>query len=610
MSLTQGRLVLLCLFTALVFTLPACSRNSAHQADTNGQFTLSVVGTNDIHGAVDATAGRGGLPLLAGYVNALRDLRHADGGEVLLLDGGDMWQGTLESNLGEGAEVVAAFNTMGYAAAAIGNHEFDFGPVGEANAPQSAIDDPRGALKARAAEAAFPLLAANLIDDETGKPVDWPNVRSSVMLNVQGVKIGVVGVVTKGAFITTSAANTGGLTLAPLAPSIIEQAEILRAAGAKLVIVTAHAGGYCQAFDDPRDLSSCRPDAEIFRVAAEIPAGLVNYIIAGHVHKGLAHVVNGIAITSAYSQAVAFGRVDFVIDRKSGDVLSRKIFAPHAVCEAVLGEPAGCVTLQVSGARPSTFEGSNVVADRAVVEVLQPAVVRAKALKSRELGILAETPIRLWDEQESPLGNLFTDAVLASLPAADIAIHNSAGGLRKSLDAGKLTFGELYEVFPFANQVVEFQLGVTDLEKVFSKQLQQRRIQISFSGLSVAAKCGETGLEVAFRRPDGDLLGHDDTVTVATSDFLATGGDGVFTDIIPEQGLTLTEDGSLLRDVVDTYLQQLKAPLQESSYQSTNKPRLRYPGSLPMSCEHLPGDNKPSAATSDQLLIDAAEDVH
>src|SRR5207237_7198674 len=110
-------------------------------------LVLSIVGTNDLHGHIDA------LPLLGGYLGNLRRARARDGGAVLLLDAGDMFQGTLESNIGEGAAVVAAYNVLGYAAAAIGNHEFDFGPVGKAATPRTPADDPRGALRARAAEA-------------------------------------------------------------------------------------------------------------------------------------------------------------------------------------------------------------------------------------------------------------------------------------------------------------------------------------------------------------------------------------------------------------------------------------------------------------------------
>src|SRR5687768_348374 len=137
---------------ALAFAGPACTATAGAQCSDSCATTISIVGTNDLHGGVLPVDGRGGLALLGGYVDNLRAARARDGGAVLLIDAGDMWQGTLESNTFEGASVVAAYNALGYTAAAIGNHEFDFGPVGPASIPSTPADDPRGALKARAAE--------------------------------------------------------------------------------------------------------------------------------------------------------------------------------------------------------------------------------------------------------------------------------------------------------------------------------------------------------------------------------------------------------------------------------------------------------------------------
>ena len=98
--------------------------------------------TTDVHGHLES------LPWLSGYVENLRAVRRADGGAVLLLDAGDMWQGTLESNLGEGAAVVRAYNALGYDAVTIGNHEFDFGPVGRNTVPREPGDNPTGNIEA------------------------------------------------------------------------------------------------------------------------------------------------------------------------------------------------------------------------------------------------------------------------------------------------------------------------------------------------------------------------------------------------------------------------------------------------------------------------------
>src|SRR4051812_17627432 len=100
---------------ASLAALVACGHPAHHERDTPrppakprpGSVTLTIIGTNDLHGQLQR------LPLLAGFVDNVRAARAADGGGVLLLDGGDMFQGTLESNLAEGADIVKAYNQMG-----------------------------------------------------------------------------------------------------------------------------------------------------------------------------------------------------------------------------------------------------------------------------------------------------------------------------------------------------------------------------------------------------------------------------------------------------------------------------------------------------------------
>src|SRR5215216_247040 len=199
----------------------------SHLDAQRSTVTISIVATTDLHGGVLPRGERGGLAMFGGYVRNLRAARTADGGGLLLVDSGDMFQGTLESNLNEGAAVVRAYNGLGYAAAAIGNHEFDYGPAGPNETPRAPGEDPRGALKARAAQARFPFLAANTIDSATGAPVAWPNVKPSAVVVVRGVKIGLIGVTTIDTAAQTIAANLPGLTFDPLVPAITREAMSL-----------------------------------------------------------------------------------------------------------------------------------------------------------------------------------------------------------------------------------------------------------------------------------------------------------------------------------------------------------------------------------------------
>src|SRR5262249_21720632 len=158
----------------------------------------------------------------------------------------------------EGAMVVDAFNALGYTAGAIGNHDFDFGAVDTPQGRQS-LGDLRGALKALASRARFPLLAANLLDDASGERVRWPNVHASTLVDVAGVKVGIIGVMTTVAMRATLPSNVRGLRVAPLAPVIVENATALRMRGAQVVLVVSHAGGSCSEFDDPSNTRSCDP---------------------------------------------------------------------------------------------------------------------------------------------------------------------------------------------------------------------------------------------------------------------------------------------------------------------------------------------------------------
>ncbi len=531
---------------------------------TPTELTITVIGTNDVHGELIQKPDRGGLVTMSGYVEAVREVRERDGGGVLLLDAGDMWQGTLESNSSEGAAMISAYNALGYAAAAIGNHEFDFGPVGPKAIPSAAEDDPVEALKKRATEANFPLLAANLIDTDTGKRVDWQNVHPSVMVDVNGIKVGVVGVMTANALQRTIAANVRELRVAPLAPTIEEHANKLRDAGARLIIVTAHAGGLCTEFADPNDLSSCTGTAEIFEVARALPAGLVDHIIAGHAHNGIAHVVNGIAITSAYSSTRAFSRVDFTIDRSSGDVSSRHIHPPRPI---VAGD---------------NYEGQVIAANPDVVMIAERARQRAKDQKEAKIGIHLETPFTLRGNPESTLGNLFTDALLAATDV-DVVIHNVAGGLRQDLPAGELMFGDVYQLSPFENRLVIVTLSGAELRQIISEQAQ-RDIRIGFSGLRVVVSCNSTDMTVALHFADGREISDSASVTVAVNDYIALGGDDILTSVIPEGGYAIDNSLPLTRDIFVEWLSNKGGSINAGDFETTDNPKWSRPENLDPEC--------------------------
>ena len=548
-------------------------------------ITLSVIGTNDLHGGILQRGDRGGLALLGGYVANLRAARARDGGAVVLLDAGDMFQGTLESNLNEGASVIDAYNALRYTAAAVGNHDFDFGPVGVPATPQAPDDDPRGALKARAAQASFPLLAANLIDEATGQPVNWPNIKPSATITVAGLRVGIIGVMTARALSGTIAANIGGLRVAPLAETIAAEARRLRADGASVVLVTSHAGGRCTSFMLPTDLSSCEPAEEIMQVAAALPRGLVDAIVAGHAHSGMAHEVAGIALIEAYMGGRAFGRVDLVVDRVTRRVVEHRIFAPRDLCARVDPGTVRCDPEGASSGRiRAEYEGAPVVADQAVARRIAPAVQAAESQKKVPLGVLLPAPIRRAGSTDSPLGNLFADAYRAGAPGADVAINNTSGGLRADLPAGPLTYGGVFEVMPFDNRLVTFHLTGGELRKVLTTQISRNPALVGISGVHARVTCERGTVNVGMLRPNGAPIADTDRLLIATSDFLATGGDAIFAPVAPKEGFTIERDIGLVRDVVVDTLRKRGGTLREEQLVDAANPRWTLPGRAPVVC--------------------------
>ncbi len=531
--------------------------------------TLSIVGTNDLHGHIEA------LPAFSGYLASLRARREAEGGGVVLLDGGDMFQGTLESNLAEGAPVVEAYAALGYDAVTIGNHEFDYGPVGERATPREAADDPRGALRARAAEAPFPFLSANLLDRRSGARAELGTPEHPILPTARferaGVSIGVIGVTTEQTLTTTIAANVSDLAMRPLLEAIVEHARALREQGAALVLVAAHAGGRCEHFEDPRDLGSCREDEEIMALARGLAPGAIDVIVAGHTHQGMAHLVNDVAIVESFSYGRAFGRVDVTIDLASHRVVAREIHPPTDLCRG-----AACSEVR--------YEGRAITPDPRVARAVEHATARAAALRAEPVGVTLSTEITRSGSAESALGNLFTDLMRAARPDADVALYNG-GGLRADLPAGPLVYGAFYEALPFDNRFAHVRMTADDLARMLVRNATRDTSFLSVSGVRAQLRCVRGELVASLTREDGRVLAGDDEIDVVVSDFLATGGDGVLSEVREREGALRLEDDPPLRDAMVEVLRTRGGSLAASSLFDPAHPRVALPSDRPVSCE-------------------------
>jgi 2',3'-cyclic-nucleotide 2'-phosphodiesterase (5'-nucleotidase family) len=147
-----------------------------------------------------------------------------------------------------------------------------------------------------------------------------------------------------------------------------------------------------------------------------------------------------------------------------------------------------------------------------------------------------------------------------------------------------LTYGEIYEVFPFDNRLVHLSLSGGELRRVFEEQFTGRSWLAGLAGLQVAAACGDTGIRVTLRRPDGTLVEDDDEIVIATTNFLATGGDNVFKPVMPDGGFELDPDAPLFRDELTAWLEARGGTLGAADFYDPDTPRFRLPTALPMKC--------------------------
>ncbi len=529
---------------------------------------VAVLSTNDIHGNIDPqeqkvgteTLRSGGMLALSGY---LAPLRRKYGQRLLLLDGGDIYQGTLTSNLSEGAALIAAMNHLGYDAAAVGNHEFDFG-AGVAKKPQkpgqeAPVEHRLDVIKARLAEAKVPFLAINIYEKATHKPARWKNLLGSTLIDKGGIKVGLIGASTPDTPRVTRPQNVVTLDFLPPAPLIISAARDLRARGAELVVVAAHIGGKCHSTKDPDNITSCEMDGEVFQLLEQMPVGTVDVFVAGHTHQYLRHWVRGAALIEASARARALAWVDACVKPGGGiDKAASTLHEPVELCLTTYAD--GSCKPKKDGAGPlktAQFLGADVVPSADLDKLLHPYAEKARAMAQRSLGVRLEKPlVRETSDGKTPLGNVVCDA-MRHVTGAPMAIQN-LGGVRADLPAGELTFQSVFEALPFDNRVAVMKLSGAEVH-AFVMLLVERRAGATplLSGLRLTGTGKDAKLELADGKPLDPAARYD----VATNDFLALGGEDLFRvlkDVKPEHVNVMDLD---LREALVAYLQSKKGVL-------------------------------------------------
>ena len=465
---------------------------------------LRIIATNDFHGALeprpDATGKRrGGAAYLATAMRNARAGCEAPSCEVILLDGGDEFQGTPASNLAFGRPVVAMFNEMGLAASALGNHEFDWS---------------QDTLRARMRDAHYGIFGAN-VRYADGHDVPW--IRDDTMIVRGALKIGVIGLATVATPTTTRAANVADLRFLAPAPIVDSLARQLRARGADYVIVIGHVGAYC----DRDGATNCNGEVVDLAKALREP---IDAIVSGHTHSLVDATINGIPIVQARSSGTAYDLIDL---------------GPHGA------------THRVSDVLPDSL-----AADPAVARIVTDAVAKVASFVDRPVATIATDLTRTGTQYA--LGNLIADAMRV-VGKGDVAVINN-GSIRANLRAGQATYGSLFEIQPFGNLL--YRIAVTGKSlRAYLAALVTKSPNVHVSGVSISydsTKTGAARFGAAYLN-GGSAIRDDAPYTIILSDFLATGGDGLAvttgalrTEILPMADL----------DALVAYLKSLPQPVR------------------------------------------------
>jgi 2',3'-cyclic-nucleotide 2'-phosphodiesterase (5'-nucleotidase family) len=460
--------------------------------------SLVVLHTNDLHSHLTPfhradTLKVGGVAAMAERIRRERE-RTPD---LLLLDAGDVVQGTPAYNLFRGVPETRALSMMRYDAVTLGNHDLDDGPSPWRRLRRYAGYPVLSANVFAASESSFASASSLPVTPEIRKGARWVGgeavgdatalrflAEPYVILPWRGRKVAVLGLTTgRLVNIVRISANRGVAVADPVkvaryfVPLLRRQADI--------VIVLTHIG-----VDEDR------------RLAREVPG--IDLIVGGHSHT----------------------RLDAPVYENRGSDFG---WGPPIVQTGAWGDRLGRSVLRVSKTRPVGFDYALLPVrpsdgeDAAVAALIEPVADSIRAVMGESIYVsdkFYRQPSR--DEAETPIGNFAAD-VLRETAVADVGIMNT-GGIRAPIPEGPVTVADVYSTFPFDNTVVVVEMTGSDLRRLLD--FASRRIGksdfVQVSGLSF-----DIASDYAYDiRVGGKSLENERVYRVATIDFLYEGGAG------------------------------------------------------------------------------------
>jgi 5'-nucleotidase len=522
---------------------------------------VQLLGINDFHGALSprklGTADVGGAAYLAAYLK--KAAAEAAGATFVVHAGDHVGASPPSSALLQDEPSVSFLNLVGNSYCGYwrrldprcnlvgtpGNHEFDEGKtellrlIHGGNHPKGPYLEPtwRGAT--------FPYVSANVVDARTKLPILPPFVIKQVS---NRVNVAFVGAVLKGTPSIVTPAGVAGLQFLDEAEAINRTIPFIKALGVKAIVVTIHQGGFqTNNSGGASGPATALNGPEIKDIVARLD-GEVDVVISGHAHSFTNTLLKNAAgkevlVTQAFSSGTAYADIDLEIDPATREVMTKQARVVTTYHLDLAGLPI-------------------VQPDPAVAAMVAAADGRVAAIVNQ---VVAQTTAPLTRAQngagESALGNLIADAQRWKM-GTDFAFMNP-GGVRADIAAGPVSWGEVFAVQPFANDLVTMKLTGQQVLDLLAQQFAVARI-LQISGLRFSWRDVDGpgngplgGALVGATSSSGAAIDPGVIYTVTVNSFLAGGGDN----------FTVLRDGTdkvvgpVDLDALVEYLLQLPQPV-------------------------------------------------
>ena len=519
--------VVLSLTVAVAMALTWGSLASAGPKSNGAQVRLQLLAINDFHGQLEPySASLGGAALLDGYLDIREAEAKAANGDTWRLGVGDLIGASPPASaLLQDEPTMQVLDEMGFMYSTVGNHEFDEG-MSELLRLQyggfSAITGDWDGTKMQ-------YLAANVVYEGTHKTVFPPYA----VKHVRGIPVGIIGIVYENTPSIVTASGVEGLEFLDEAETVNRYAARLKARGVEAIIVLMHDGGY-------GTTTGGTITGDIVPIV-EAMDDEVDVVLSAHSHQRYWGYVDGKLVTQAHSAGRAFADVDLVLDRKTGDVVSK------------------------SAAIVPVASEMGVLPDPGVAAIVAAAVAEIEPVVSQVVGTAANDITRTQSAAgESALGNLIADAQRWK-QGTQIAVTNP-GGIRTDVLAGEVTWGELFAVQPFSNYLVTMKLTGAQLDDMLERQWLDQGTSIKMLQISGLSYSWSASAPVGARVNPADifvggvLVDPVGVYTVTANNFLADGGDNFTTFKFATDKVFWGSD----LDALVQYVDQLPQPFDAS----------------------------------------------